>query len=195
LFIGHFAVGFASKRVAPRTSLGTLMLAALFLDALWPVFLLCGIERVRIEPGNTAFTPLAFEHYPVSHSLFMALVWAVLFALLYRARTGFAAGALWVGVGLVSHWVLDFVTHRPDLPLLPFGSTRLGLGLCVRATAGRPLRRRRDVAPTTERAGDRDGRLDWLALHSLGLVDRPEPKRPVGLEETLPKHHRPPPKG
>src|SRR5215510_10054659 len=105
------------------------MLAALFLDALWPVFLLLGIEHVRIEPGNTAFTPLAFERYPISHSLFMALVWAVLFAAFYRSRTGYTTGAFWIGVGVVSHWVLDFVTHRPDLPLLPFGSTRAGLGL------------------------------------------------------------------
>ena len=74
MFIGHYAVGFASKRAAPRTSLGALIAAALLLDLLWPLFLLAGVETVRIEPGNTAFTPLAFDSYPWSHSLVMAMV-------------------------------------------------------------------------------------------------------------------------
>src|SRR5881397_3229182 len=129
MFIGHFAVGFASKRVAPRTSLGTLILAAMFLDALWPVFLLLGLERVRIDPGNMVFSPLAFDYYPFSHSLLMTIVWALLFALIYRARTGYENGAVWVGIGVTSHWILDFVTHRPDLPLAPGSSIKVGLGL------------------------------------------------------------------
>ncbi len=129
MFLGHFAVGFAAKRAAPRTSLVTLVVAALFLDLLWPVFLLLHWERVRIESGNTAFTALDFVHYPLSHSLLMSVVWAALFALVYRARTGYAKGALWVGIAVASHWVLDFVSHRPDLPLFPGGTLRLGLGL------------------------------------------------------------------
>jgi len=126
VFIGHFAVGFAAKRAAPRTSLGTLILA--FLDGLWPVFLLLGIERARIDPGNTAFTPLAFDYYPFSHSSLMAIVWGILFALAYNARGRYSRGALWVCICVVSHWILDFVTHRPDLPLYP-GGPKVGLGL------------------------------------------------------------------
>lgn len=129
MFIGHFAVGFAAKRAAPRTSLTTLLTAALFLDVLWPLFLWLGIERVRIDPGNTAFTPLDFESYPYSHSLLMALVWAGLAAAAYRQWTRYARGALWVALAVVSHWVLDLVSHRADLPLVPWGGRRVGLGL------------------------------------------------------------------
>jgi len=135
VFVGHFAVGFAAKRAAPRTSLATLLTASLFLDVLWPVFLLLGIERVRIAPGDTAFTPLDFESYPWSHSLLMALVWAALAATLYRARTRYARGAAWVGLLVFSHWVLDWISHRPDLPLSPWGGPKVGLGLWGSVTA------------------------------------------------------------
>jgi hypothetical protein len=129
MFIGHFAVGFATKRVAPRTSLATLLIAALFLDVLWPLFLWLGLEHVRIDPGNTAFTPLDFVSYPWSHSLVMALVWSLAFTGVYRARTHYATGALWVGVGVLSHWVLDWVSHRADMPLFPWAGPKVGLGL------------------------------------------------------------------
>ena len=129
MFIGHFAVGLGLKRVAPRTSLGTLVAAAQFIDLLWPYFLLLGWERVRIDPGNTAVTPLAFDSYPFTHSLAMAVLWGVLFAVAYALRTRLTVAAVWVGAAVVSHWVLDWVTHRPDLPLLPGGSAKVGLGL------------------------------------------------------------------
>ncbi len=128
MFIGHFAVGLAAKRITPRTSLGTLFAAAQLLDLVWPVLVLLGVEKVRVDPGNTAFTPLDFVSYPWTHSLLMALVWAVGFALVYRARTNSSRGAWVVGGLVLSHWLLDFVSHRPDLPLAP-GATRVGLGL------------------------------------------------------------------
>jgi hypothetical protein len=129
MFIGHFAVGFGAKRAAPRTSLTALLAAALFLDVLWPLFLWLGLERVRIEPGNTAFTPLDFESYPYSHSLLMALVWAGLWAALYFGVRRYATGALWLGIAVFSHWVLDWISHRPDMPLFPWGGPKVGLGL------------------------------------------------------------------
>jgi len=128
LFIGHYAVAFASKRFAPRTSLGALIAAASLLDLLWPVFILLGWEQVRIEPGNTSFTPLDFISYPISHSLVAASGWATLFALLYSLVARYGRGALLIWVGVVSHWVLDWVSHRPDMPLYPNGP-RFGLGL------------------------------------------------------------------
>jgi len=128
MFIGHNAVGFASKRLAPRTSLGWLMTAPILLDLLWPIFLLLGIEHVRIVPGDTNFTPFDFYDYPWSHSLLMAIVWGVLFAIAYYAKTRYAAGAITLAFGVVSHWILDFVTHRPDMPLYP-GGPKVGLGL------------------------------------------------------------------
>src|SRR5918994_6210600 len=77
MFIGHFAAGFAAKKFTPYTSLGTLIVACQLLDLVWPTFLMLGIERVRVDPGNTAMTPLDFEHYPWTHSLAMSLVWAL----------------------------------------------------------------------------------------------------------------------
>jgi hypothetical protein len=128
MFVGHLAAALVGKRIAPRAPLGTLVGAAFGLDLLWPVLLLAGVEQVRIDPGNTAFTPLAFDSYPWSHSLSMAIVWGVLVG---RAGAGLmrhARAGLIVGIAVVSHWVLDYVAHRPDLPLWP-GGPKVGLGL------------------------------------------------------------------
>ena len=128
MFIGHFAVGFAAKRFAPRTSLAPLLAAPLLLDLLWPWFLLFGWERVRIDPGNTRFVPLDLVYFPWSHSLLMSVVWATVFALIYHLIAQYWPGTLAIWIGVVSHWVLDWITHRPDMPLYP-GGPRLGLGL------------------------------------------------------------------
>src|SRR5262252_6706991 len=129
MFIGHFAVAFAAKKAAPKVSLGTLVLAAAFLDVVWPVLVLLGVERFRIVPGFTAANPFDFTYYPWSHSLAPTVVWSVAFALVYFAASRDRAGALWVGLVVASHWVLDFVSHVPDLPLVPGGGEKVGLGL------------------------------------------------------------------
>ena len=128
MVIGHYAVAFASKRAAPRTSLGTLIAAATLLDLLWPIFLLLGWEHVHINPGNTT-TPLDFVDYPISHSLLAAVGWGVLLALGYWAITRYRTGAFVVGALVVSHWVLDAIVHRPDLPLYPGSATYVGLSV------------------------------------------------------------------
>ncbi len=128
MFIGHFGVGFGAKRAAPRVSLGTLFLAAQFLDLLWPTLLLLGVETVRIQPGATAVTPLLFEHYPVSHSLLAALGWGVLLGGAHFALRRQRRDALIVALLVPSHWVLDLIVHRPDLPILPGGHMLVGLG-------------------------------------------------------------------
>ena len=129
MFIGHFAVGFAAKPAAPRASLGALIAAACGADLLWPLLVLAGVEEVRIDPGNTAFTPLDFVSYPISHSLLMDCLWGLLLGIGYRMATGHAREAWVMGLAFLSHWFLDFATHRPDMPLLPWGGPRLGLGL------------------------------------------------------------------
>ena len=128
MFIGHFAVALAAKRAAPATSLGTLVAAAQLIDLVWPVLVLAGVEVVRIDPGNTAFTPLDFERYPFTHSAAAVLLWAAAFGLLVWWRSGSRRGALVVAGLVCSHWLLDLLTHRPDLPLWP-GGARVGLGL------------------------------------------------------------------
>ncbi|GHN01144.1 hypothetical protein WSM22_26330 [Cytophagales bacterium WSM2-2] len=129
MFIGHFAVGMAAKSVKPSLSLGTYFLAVQFVDLLWPTLLLLNIEQVIIEPGITAMTPLNFIHYPITHSLVMALVWSAAgFAIIYFVKKDTSAGLL-IAACVASHWLLDFFTHRPDLPLTLSESVKVGLGL------------------------------------------------------------------
>lgn len=130
MFIGHFAVGFGAKRAAPALSLGSLILACQLADLLWPTLVLLGVEKVSIAPGDTAVTPLHFESYPYSHSLLGLAIWAVIAALLYRAFSRVRSRALFVLVAVVlSHWLLDVLTHRPDIPVTFGGETKLGLNL------------------------------------------------------------------
>jgi len=127
MFIGHAAVALAAKPLAPRANLGMALAAAYWLDLVWPVLLLAGIERVEIAQGITAFTPLDFVHYPWTHSLVAAIAWSVLFGLACW-RLGRRA-ALVMGLVVFSHWVLDALSHRPDLPLWPGSGAMVGLGL------------------------------------------------------------------
>jgi hypothetical protein len=129
MFLGHFGVGFGAKAAAPKTSLGTLFLAAQFTDLLWPTMLLAGLETVEIAPGITRVTPLRFTDYPITHSLIAVLGWAALFAGVYFLLKRYPKGAWVCGLAVISHWVLDALTHRPDLPLVPGGAARIGLGL------------------------------------------------------------------
>lgn len=127
MFIGHFGVGFGAKSLAPKVSLGTLFLAAQFLDLLWPSLLLLGVEKVRIVAGATAVTPLVFESYPISHSLLAVLVWAGLVGGIHFALNRQRIAALVLGALVISHWGLDAIVHQPDLPLYPGSSTFVGL--------------------------------------------------------------------
>ena len=128
MFLGHFGVAMATKRMAPRPALGTLVLAGQLLDGIWPWLALLGVEEVRIVPGITVVSPLDFVSYPYSHSLMFAAIWAALFAGIYYAIRRDVPGASWLAALVLSHWVLDVVSHRPDMPLWP-GSARVGLGL------------------------------------------------------------------
>jgi hypothetical protein len=130
MFLGHFAVGLGAKRAAPSVSLGSLFAACQLADLLWPTLVLLGIERFEIRPGVTAVTPLDFVSYPYSHSLVALTMWGVLFGASYALinRSGVSA-AITLAVVVVSHWALDVLVHRPDMPVTISGSTRLGLGL------------------------------------------------------------------
>jgi hypothetical protein len=128
VFLGHLAVGLAAKRAAPSVSLATWLAAVQFVDLLWPLFLLAGLEHVRIVPGITAFTPLDFYDYPITHSLIGTLGWAALFAVVWMAVRGRSVTAVLLAGAVLSHWVLDVIAHRPDMPVLLTGPY-LGLGL------------------------------------------------------------------
>jgi LexA-binding, inner membrane-associated putative hydrolase len=185
MFLGHFGLGLAGKRAAPTVSLGTLLLAVQFADCLWPLLLLLGLEHVRIAPGATRMTPLDFFDYPVSHSLAALVGWGLAFGALHFAwrRNWRAAGIL--AAGVVSHWVLDMLVHRPDMPLLP-GGPYVGLGLwnSVSATVALELGLYGvglAVYAATTRARDRTGQyalwglLLFLLAVWIGAVFGPPP--------------------
>jgi membrane-bound metal-dependent hydrolase YbcI (DUF457 family) len=175
MFLGHFGVGFGAKAAVPTTSLGTLLLASQLIDLLWPTLLLLGLEQVAIAPGITRVTPLDFTHYPISHSLAAVLVWGLLFGVAYHALRRSPRGALVCGLAVVSHWLLDLLTHRPDLPLAPGSGVRVGLGLWG-SLAGTVLVELAVFAVgvymylRTTRASDRTGTIALWALVGFLLV-------------------------
>lgn len=130
MFLGHFGLGFGAKKAAPDVSLGALFMAAQFADLLWPTLLLLGLEQVEVQPGATVMTPLNFVSYPYSHSLLALVVWGALMGAVYRilTRSRTLAGVT-LGLLVLSHWFLDVLMHRPDVPLTLSGTARLGLGL------------------------------------------------------------------
>lgn len=128
MFIGHFAVAFASKKISKTISLGTTFLAVQWLDLLWPILLLAGAEKVEINTSGHPI-PLNFTHYPITHSFLAALGWAILFGVIYYFIKRNWKNTLIVAVLVLSHWLLDFLVHIPDLPLSPFSEIKVGLGL------------------------------------------------------------------
>jgi multisubunit Na+/H+ antiporter MnhC subunit len=129
MFIGHFGAGFAGKKFSKSVSLGTYFMAAQWVDLVYPILILLGIEKAEIKPGISAVTPLDFTYYPFSHSLFAAIVWGVLFALVYFLFKKNLKNALILGALVVSHWFLDLLVHIPDLPIFPGYNLKVGLGI------------------------------------------------------------------
>jgi hypothetical protein len=131
VFVGHYGVSFAAKSGDKTIPLWVLFLAVQLLDVFWGAFVLLGIERVRIVPGITASNPLDLYYMPYTHSLVAALLWSLGAYVAYRMIRAFGAShraALLVGIAVFSHWVLDLIVHRPDLPLID-DAPKVGLGL------------------------------------------------------------------
>ncbi len=129
MFVGHLAVGLVAKRIEPKLSLGTGVLAAMLVDLLWAIFLIAGIEHVHFKPGMGAGNYFDAYDIAMSHSLLMGAVWAALFAAAYFLRRHYPRGAWILFAAVLSHWFLDFVSHRPDMPLAPGVHRYFGLGL------------------------------------------------------------------
>jgi membrane-bound metal-dependent hydrolase YbcI (DUF457 family) len=131
MIVGHYAASFAAKAVDKRIPLWVLFIAAQAVDIVWAVLVLLGIEKVRIVPGITASSPLDLYYYPYTHSLLASVLWLGLAVIAYKLlRPGEGAWrmGLIVGLAVFSHWVLDLLVHRPDLPLYD-DTLKVGLGL------------------------------------------------------------------
>lgn len=168
MFVGHYGVSFLAKRVDDAIPLWVLFLAVQLLDVVWAPLVMLGVEKVRIVPGVTATNPLDLYYYPYTHSLVAAIAWSAAAAIAYRLWTGATAragggtrGSLLVGLAVLSHWILDFVVHRPDLPLYD-DTAKVGLGLWDRPAVAFALEA-------------------LLLLFGLRLLLRRRPVRPVGL--------------
>jgi hypothetical protein len=175
VFIGHFAVAFAAKRAVPEVSLGTLFLAAQLADLIWPTLVLLGYEHFAIRPGITAVTPLEFIRYPYSHSLLGMAAWGALLGIVYLVLLRKARAALFLFLVVLSHWLLDFLTHRPDLRLVIAGTEHYGLGLWhsrlgTLAVEGSLFAIGIWIYAGATRALDRIGRWALIALVALLVV-------------------------
>ena len=194
MFIGHLALAFAAKRLTRRVSLAMLLVAAQWADMVWPLLVGLGIEQVRVDPGNTAFTPLDFVSYPYSHSLLALIAWGLIVGVGYRVVAG-QRRAVWVLSSLVvSHWLLDYISHRADMPLYP-GSAKYGLGLWNSVPATVFVEVAMFVAGLwvyshTTRARDAVGRWGFVALASFLMLIyvanmvSPPPPSPMAIAVT-----------
>jgi membrane-bound metal-dependent hydrolase YbcI (DUF457 family) len=206
MFMAHFGVGLGAKAAAPKVSLGTLFLAAQFVDLIWPTLLLLGVERVNIIADGTRHPPLDFAYYPFSHSLLASIGWAALFAAIYFVVRRSRAGAVVLGLAVVSHWLLDLVVHYPDLPLYPGSGPLLGFGVWSSPVASMALElsifgagmwlylrhtrasdgtgnavahpvRQRLRSPAPKRRGHRLGRPGTVADRVMGILGGQPPSR------------------
>lgn len=130
MFVGHYGPSFAIKSLRPAIPLWVLFVAVQLVDVAWAVLILLGVEKVRIVPGITASNPLDLYYMPYTHSLVAAIFWSVAVAVLVRLLPGVAprSAAVWIGIAVFSHWVLEYLVHRPDLPLYD-DTMKIGLGL------------------------------------------------------------------
>ncbi len=131
MFIGHYSISLLVKTAEKRLPLWLLFVSVQLVDILWGIFILLGIEHYRISPGITASLPFDLYYMPYTHSLVATVGWAVLVFVGYRWLAGTGEGnrpAFFLALASLSHWFLDFIVHRPDLPLYD-DALKVGLGL------------------------------------------------------------------
>lgn len=134
MFIGHLGVGLALKRADKSISLGLLFIAAQLVDIIFSINLLLGIEKLNLIAGTTAANSMEFVYYPFTHSLIANLVWTGIVCIIFlavpiRLNSPRRRIALIMGVAVLSHFFLDVIVHKPDLPLLGNDSMKVGFGL------------------------------------------------------------------
>ena len=127
MLVGHTAIALAGKRFEPKLSLGTLMAAALLADLIGFVLILLGIEHWTLKPGGSGVNAVDLDSIAWSHGLVPDLLWAGVLAGAYFLWRHQVRAAWILFAAILSHWILDFVSHKPDMPLAPGISARYGL--------------------------------------------------------------------
>jgi len=130
MFVGHYGPSFAVTAIKPTAPLWLVFIAVQLVDVAWAILIFIGIENVRIVPGITASNPLNLYYMPYTHSLVAAVLWSVAAVVVCKPLRGVRSWsvAAWIGAAVFSHWVLDLVVHRPDLPLYD-DAMKVGLGI------------------------------------------------------------------
>ncbi|SCK12308.1 hypothetical protein VAR608DRAFT_0684 [Variovorax sp. HW608] len=133
MFAGHMGVGLALGRAERRVNVGVFIAAGLLLDLLLWLFVLLGWETVTL-PADFARTHQPEFIFPYSHGLLAAVGWSALagaaaFAAYGRLGAARMRIASLVAAAVFSHWLLDALVHRPEMPLASPGSATVGGGL------------------------------------------------------------------
>jgi hypothetical protein len=196
MFIGHYGVALAAKPVRKTVPLWLLFIAVQWLDVVWSVLVLLGVEKVRIVQGFTEGSPLDLYYMPYTHGLIGALALSLLLGAIASLfiRDSRAAVIAIVGGAVFSHWLLDLVVHVNDLPLLG-DSMKVGFGLWRHVWISFPLEIATlligaaayavyDPAPTRTGARWYWGFVALMALTELYAAFGPAPATPAAAAET-----------
>jgi hypothetical protein len=140
MFVGHYGVSFAACAADKRVPLWVWFVAVQWMDVVWSVLVLCGVEKLRITPGFTQANALDLYYMPYTHglpgSILLSLILGAVVAVFIPGRR--ALTAVLVAGASFSHWLLDLIVHVPDLPL--YGDTaKVGLGLWRHVFVSFPL--------------------------------------------------------
>ncbi|AOP33226.1 hypothetical protein A0128_04800 [Leptospira tipperaryensis] len=135
MFIGHYSVALVLKKTVPKTPFWSLLVGVQFVDFLFMVFIMLGIEHMRLVPGFTASNPFDLYYMPYTHSLVAGVLWALFtflgFYFYLKSEIGSYRWkvALAVALSVLSHFILDLPVHTPDLPIFSDSGPKLGFGL------------------------------------------------------------------
>jgi hypothetical protein len=140
MFVGHYGVSFAAKPAGKNVPLWVWFIAVQWLDVIWSLLVLLGIEKLRIVPGFTQANPLDLYYMPYTHGLPGSIVLSLAFGAIVAALTpgNRVATGLLVAASAFSHWILDLIVHTPDLPLYD-NMAKVGLGLWQHVALSFPL--------------------------------------------------------
>src|SRR5580692_4896350 len=140
MFVGHYGVAFGAKPLTPIVPLWVYFIAVQWLDVVWSILVLFGVEKLRIVPGFTEANALDLYYMPYTHGLPGAIVLSLLLGAFVAAMVARQRGMafLVVSAAAFSHWILDLIVHTADLPLYD-NTDKVGFGLWRHVALSFPL--------------------------------------------------------